>query len=145
MNWDTGTRMGFAVGGALAGVIGGWDAMFQTLIGFLLLDIVTGYAHAYMTGTVSSKVGWRGGVRKAGELVVIAVAVQLDSMIPASGNMIRSGAILYYIAVEGTSVLENVRALGIPVPGMVTRAMDQVTKEHDADSKPAAGNAAPHE
>lgn len=117
-----------AIGG-LAGVLGGWDAMLQTLLMFVAIDVITGYAQAIAGGTLSSAVSFRGSLRKLSMFAVIAVAVRLDQMTPGTGNLLRTGAILYYIGMEGVSIFENAQALGVPIPAGIARALEQVTRQ----------------
>ena len=70
-----------AIGGMLASVLGGWDGALATLLGFMAVDYVTGLLVAGVfhrsdktsSGTLSSKAGFRGLVRKGVMLMMVPV------------------------------------------------------------------------
>ena len=55
------------IGGAIAGLFGGWDTALQTLIIFMSIDYITGLIVAGVfhtspktkTGTLESRAGWK--------------------------------------------------------------------------------------
>ena len=49
--------------------------------------------------------------------------------------MFRTGMILYIVATEGISVLENLGILGVPLPGFVAKALEQLRDRSDAGEK----------
>lgn len=54
---------------------------------------------------------------------------------PAS-EMWQGGTLLlyYYIANEGISVVENAGLMGLPVPGVIKRALEQMREKHGSDT-----------
>ena len=49
--------------------------------------------------------------------------------------MFRTGMILYIVATEGISVLENLGILGVPLPEFVVKALEQLRDRSDAGEK----------
>ena len=79
------------VGGLIAGLFGGWDAAMMTLLIFMIVDYATGLAVGWCgkspkssTGGLSSKVGWKGLLKKGVVLLLVVVAVRLDVMLGTS-------------------------------------------------------------
>ena len=65
------------IGGAIAGLFGGWDTALQTLVIFMAVDYITGLIVAGVfhtspktkTGTLESRAGWKGLCRKGVSLL----------------------------------------------------------------------------
>ena len=123
------------IGAATANLLGGWDAALQTLIIFMAVDYLTGLIVAGVfhksensaCGTLESRAGWKGLCRKGVTLLIVLVAAQLDKM--AGTDIIRNGVIIAYIANETISIIENAGLMGIPVPNVLSRAIDTLQKK----------------
>jgi len=98
----------------LTTLVGGWDQAMQILCVLIILDIISGVGRAVIQKDVSSRETFVGGLRKLLILVIVAVATQADLF--AGSNLVRPGAIAYYCASEGLSILENVAASGVTIP-----------------------------
>ena len=75
-----------AIGGGIAALFGGWDSALVTLIIFMGIDFATGMITGAMgkskhskTGKLNSKAGWYGLAKKGSILMLIIVAVRLDT------------------------------------------------------------------
>ena len=102
------------IGTCITAALGGWDIALQVLVTFVILDYITGLTAAIIDKTVSSAVGFKGIVKKVMIFALLYVAVQADK---ATGtSIIRSFTIMFYIANEGISILENAGKLGVPYP-----------------------------
>ncbi|MEY8312890.1 phage holin family protein [Oscillospiraceae bacterium 42-9] len=118
------------VGSAIAALFGGWDAALITLIIFMGVDYVTGLLVAGVfhnsektkNGALESRAGWKGLCRKGVTLLVVLVACRLDLLTGA--NFIRDAAVIAFIANEAISILENAGLMGVPIPVVITRAID---------------------
>lgn len=97
----------FAVtGGLLAGIFGEWDTVLWSLILLMALDYITGIIKAVYKKQVSSEIGFKGILKKITVLAVAALANAVQVLI--GGNPpVREMVIMFYIANEGISVLEN--------------------------------------
>lgn len=118
--------------------LGGWDMALSVLIGMTIMDYLTGLTKGFCTKTLSSDKGIRGGVKKISIYIVVALAVQVDNFAGSyfaalGGVAFRSLVIGYYIAVEGLSILENLAAIGVPLPKLLTNALEQIKKASDAE------------
>ena len=81
MSWDKITKALAAVGGAIMGLVGGWNVLLTILCALMVIDYVTGVLVAWRGrspksegGGVSSAVGFDGLVRKFFIMVVVLVA-----------------------------------------------------------------------
>ena len=110
-------------------IFGEFDIALQCLLVFIALDYISGLIKAYCTKTLSSKIGFKGIVKKVGILAIVALSVSLDRL---SGNTgaIRTLVIYYFVANEGLSVLENLAEAGIPIPKSIKKALKNIKKEY---------------
>lgn len=93
-------------GGILAGVFGGWDTALCTLAVLMALDYITGVIKAVYTKRMSSEIGFNGILKKITVLTVVALANVVQVLL--GGHVaIREIVIMFYIANEGISILEN--------------------------------------
>lgn len=122
-----------ALGGVAAYLWGPWDALIIALVVFVILDYITGIAKAAICRELSSKAGFHGLLKKVAIFVLVAIGTVMDSVIPAANHAIRSAVIMFYIANEGLSILENAGQLGLPLPKVLKKALE---KMKDADEKP---------
>lgn len=126
------------IGSAVASVFGGWDAGLATLLIFMGLDYVTGLIVAGVfhnstktdTGTLESKAGWKGLCRKCMTLVFVLVAYRLDLVIGT--NYIRDAVIIAFIANETISLVENAGLMGLPLPSVISKAIDILQKKTES-------------
>jgi toxin secretion/phage lysis holin len=124
-------------GSAVAAVLGGWDAGLKTLIIFMVLDYISGLIVAGVfhnsgktdTGTLESRAGWKGLCRKGMSLVFVLIGARLDLII--GGNYIRDTVIIGFITNELLSLVENAGLMGIPLPGVITKAVDILQKKSE--------------
>lgn len=131
-----------AVGGFVAMVFGGWSDALITLIVFMALDYVTGLIVAGIfkkskkseNGALESRAGFKGLCRKGVALMIVLVAVRLDIIMHTT--YIKDAVIIAFVANESISIIENAGLMGIPVPGIIARAIDVLRNE----SEKANGN-----
>lgn len=110
-------------GGALASYLfGGWSALLGILLGFVVIDYVTGFLAAAIEGELSSKTGLKGIAKKVCIFAVVAIANLIDA---AMGNqhILRDATIFFYLSNELLSIIENVGRAGIPVPSQIQKAV----------------------
>lgn len=123
------------IGGMIASVFGGWDAALTTLVLFMVIDYISGLIVAGVfhtskkteSGTLESRAGWKGLCRKGMTLLFVLIAYRLDIAIGL--NYIRDTVIIGFIANELISIVENAGLMGIPLPPVITKAIDVLTKK----------------
>ena len=119
------------------------------LVAVMVLDYITGMTKAWQAGELSSRVGIRGILKKLGYLVIVAVAGMLDWLIRygaaalgwewAPEFLVSSVVIVWLIINELLSILENVEAIGVPVPAFLRKLLGRlkVSTEAKADTEEA--------
>lgn len=125
------------IGGMIASAFGGWNAALTTLILFMVIDYISGLTVAGVfhasrkteSGTLESRAGWKGLCRKGMTLLFVLIAHRLDLAIGVS--YIRDTVIIGFIANELISIVENAGLMGIPLPSVITKAIDVLTKKGD--------------
>lgn len=123
------------VGGFIASLFGGWDTGIATLVLFMAIDFFSGLAVAGIfknstkteTGALESRAGFKGLCRKCMILLFVLIAYRLDLAIGT--NYIRDAVIIGFIANELISITENAGLMGIPLPGVLTKAIDVLKKK----------------
>lgn len=126
-----------AVGGFIAAMFGGWSDALITLIVFMAVDYVTGLAVAGIfkkskkseSGALESRAGFKGICRKGVALLIVLVAVRLDIIMHTT--YIKDAVIIAFVANESISIIENAGLMGIPIPGVITKAIDVLKKESE--------------
>lgn len=131
----TDTFYTFLVGGGAASVaflLGGIDHLIIALAIFMAVDFVTGlFAGTKETGT-SSKRAFRGLVKKGAMIALVIVAHQLDIVAGTTdAQFLRNAMIMFLIAVEGISIIENMERLGVPIPSFFRRHLMQMRSENE--------------
>lgn len=126
-------RIVFAIGGSfMTFLFGAWDVPLQILCVAVILDYLSGMLKAIYLGEVSSKVGYRGLVKKVGIFFVVVIAQMTDLLL---GLLVfRSAICLFFSANEMISVLENVSMMGIPIPEVLKEKLAQVQTDSDSDN-----------
>lgn len=98
------------------------------LLLFMIADYVTGMTSAYMNGVLSSKVGFRGVLKKLCYMFAVVAGVGIDYVCDSAlvgvgmqGNVCFFGLLVtvWLILNEIISILENLDKIGVPVPGFL--------------------------
>ena len=111
--------------------LGGWDAALNILIVGMVIDYVTGFLGAVKKKQVNSEVMFWGGIRKGAILAVVAMAVLLDRMVGNTDPILRTLVIYYYAAREGISVTENLGIIGVPLPPVFVKVLEQLQQKSE--------------
>lgn len=111
----------------LTQIFGGFDLVFKTLLVCMLFDYLTGILCAIYLKKLNSQTGFKGIIKKATILIVVALASVIGNY---SGLYeIRNLVIGFYIANEGISILENASKTDIPIMGKLREILNQIEKD----------------
>ena len=130
-----------AVGAAIAYIFGGWTEDMVTLIIVMAIDFILGILIAAFfnkspktkSGRISSKSCFLGLCKKCTMLLFVLVAYRLD--ISLGSDYIKPAAVIAFIVNELISIIENAGIMGIPMPEIVTKAIDLLkNKEGNSDA-----------
>ncbi len=124
-----------AVGAVLGFMYGEVTGLFWALIAFMALDYITGVIVAVIEKRLSSEVGFRGLAKKFLILAFVAVGHIADTYILGGTPAAMSAVMLFYIANEGISIIENAAALGLPVPKKLTNIMEQIKNKSESEEE----------
>lgn len=114
-------------------LLGGFDVAISCLLVAIVLDYLSGMIKAFVTKEVSSKIGFRGIIKKVGILVLVMLAVLVDRVTGESGA-IRTLVIYYFVANEGLSIVENMAKAGLPIPKVIKNTLKSL-KDMSNDKK----------
>lgn len=125
------------IGGFIAKAFGGWDAALTTLILVMAADYVSGLIVAGVfhkskktaSGSLESRAGWKGLCRKGMSLLIVLICHRLDLIVGT--NYFRNAIIIGFIANETISIVENAGLMGLPMPKVITKAIDVLTQKAD--------------
>jgi toxin secretion/phage lysis holin len=122
-----------AVGAVLGFMYGEVTGLFWALIAFMALDYITGVVVAAINKQLSSEVGFRGLAKKLMILVFVSLGHIADMYVLGGTPVAMSAVMLFYIANEGLSIIENAGNLGLPVPKKLKDIMVQLKKESEEE------------
>lgn len=131
-NW-TSTVIGI-VGGFFVAIFGQWDSILWALLVIMVLDCLTGVIKAIYTKTMSSEIGFKGLLKKITILIIVALSNVLQQ-ITGDNVAIREIVIMFYVANDGISVLENVAVIYPQMPKAIKDILLQIRDSNSADSE----------
>lgn len=115
----------FSIGGSvMAFFLGVWNLPLQILMGAILADYVCGTMKAFYLGEVSSRVGYKGLIKKVGILFMVVVGQFADMILGL--NILRNAICLAYAVNELWSICENVSAMGVYIPPFIKDKLVQI-------------------
>lgn len=128
------------IGSFITRLLGGWTEDIVTLIIFMAIDFIMGLilagvfkkSNKSQSGALDSHAGWMGLCKKCLTLVFVLVAHRLDLLLNC--DYIRTAAIIGFITNEIISIVENAGLMGVPLPSVITRAIE-ILKQKDDDAK----------
>ena len=109
-------------------LIGGFDIAIQSLLIVMVVDYLTGIASAIYNKELSSKIGFKGILKKFSYLCVVALSVVIDNLTGQSG-LIRTLVIYFFVANDGLSIIENMAEMGVKLPEKLIDALEQIKKK----------------
>lgn len=129
------------VGSFFANLYGGWSEDLNTLLILMLVDFVTGLLIATIwkksekseTGALNSISAWKGLCRKGVSLLVVLVAYRLDLALDV--NYIKTAVTIAFIVNESISIIENAGIMGIPLPSILSKAIDVLRQKTEVEEE----------
>ena len=129
------------LGGLISSAVGGWDAAMNTLVIFMVIDYISGVVVAAVfhkstktaTGTLKSWIGFKGLCKKGMIMLMVLIAHRLDLVLGLS--YIREAVIIGFTTNEAISIVENAGLMGLPLPKVLTKAIDVLTETSNTDSE----------
>lgn len=110
----------------------------------MLIDYCSGLVKAWVTGSISSRTGVIGILKKVGYLAVVATGMAVDWIvkygITAMGANLEVDfifalpVIIWLVINECISILENVAECGAPVPDFLMKAIGKIKDKVEEDN-----------
>ena len=118
------------IGSVIAGFFGGWTQACLTLVIFMGIDYMSGIVVAGIfkkssktkSGALSSKYCWQGLAKKIMTLIFVGIGYQVDLLIGTT--YLKDCICIAFIANELISIIENAGLMGIPIPKVLSNAVD---------------------
>jgi len=125
------------IGGAFTTLFGGWTGGMTTLVLFMCIDYLSGLIVAGVfkksnkteSGALESKAGWKGLARKCMTLLFVLIAYRLDLLLNTA--YIRDAVVIGFCANELISIVENAGLMGLPLPAVITKALEVLKNKAD--------------
>lgn len=106
-------------------LLGGMDIALKSLIIIMMIDYITGVASAIYNKKLSSKIGFKGIIKKFSYLCIVALSVVIDNLIGQNG-VIRTLVIYFFVANDGLSIIENMAEMDIKLPKKLVDSLEQI-------------------
>lgn len=124
-----------------------WESCFSffqcnpiigALLGFIILDIISGILAAISKGKLSSVMSYKGMMGKGMILGMVATARIFEFVLPG----IPWGQVMamFFCVTEAISITENAAACGVPVPKQWTDALAKMKEKREASEKTTLNN-----
>jgi len=130
---------------AFASYLGALAVPIIVLMVMMIIDYLSGMSAAWLEGTLSSKLGAKGIVKKVGYMALIVVAMGVDYLIYSGivaanielGYSMWFGALVcvWLIINEMISILENLKKLGVPMPVFLEKIVNRLKITVDKESE----------
>lgn len=121
---------------AFASYLGALAVPIIVLMVMMVIDYLSGMSAAWSEGTLSSKLGAKGIVKKVGYMALIVVAMGVDYLIYSGiaaadinvGYNMWFGLLVaaWLIINEMISILENLGRLGVPIPEFLKKIIGRL-------------------
>lgn len=105
------------------------DPYMHIVMGIIVLDIITGYAKAFVQHKLNSSVGLAGLCKHIVMMLIIVAAYPYLTLLGFKG--IAYSIIIFYIATYGISLIENLNGMGITVPSWIAKRLTKIKTDLD--------------
>lgn len=138
--WNVLSAIFATIGLWLGLFIGPVNGLLIALIVFVITDYITGFASAIVRKELSSSVGFKGLARKVLIFLIVGIANVLDVYVLGANAVLRTAVILFYMANEGLSIIENAGEIGLPIPKKLKDVLAQLRKKSGEDDNDGQDN-----
>lgn len=129
-------KMAFSA--AVGYFLGGWDGLLQLLVFVLAVDYITGLAVAGVfknspkteNGALETRTSFKGLIRKCCIIIIVMIVTRLELTL---GDTVfcRNTVIVFFLANEILSILENAGLMGVKYPKFIRDALEVLLKKKD--------------
>lgn len=104
------------------------------LVVLIALDIITGILKAIKEKRLRSRTAFFGYARKIGIFAAVILANVIDIILGLKGA-VAIATVVFYIANEGLSILENLAQIGVKVPKVITDKLHVIDSGNSEEQK----------
>ena len=105
----------------------------------MIIDYVSGLLVASVfhqspitkTGTLESRAGFKGLCRKGMILLFVLIGYRLDLALDV--DYIKNAVCIAFMVNELISIVENAGLMGLPVPSVITKAIDVLSQKNESE------------
>ena len=111
---------------------GEFDGFLYSLVAFVMINYITGLMTAFLQNKISSWIKFNEICKKIAIVCLVGIGHIIDTQVIENGNVIRTIVIFFYLSNEGISIIENVSAIGLPVPKKLVEILEQLHSEKES-------------
>lgn len=109
--------------------------IFWLYVSCVIVDLVLGNIKAFRNNDIDSSVGIRGSLKHAG-LAAFVILFLPTLSVYLGDNTMSNGIVVYFVYQYVISIIENLGALGFPLPDSITEKFRRLgTDKYDSESK----------
>lgn len=97
------------------------DNLFHVFLILTFLDYITGVLSTYFLDKINSSIGHKGIIKKLGVIVCVILARQIDALNLYPSIEVKNIVIIFFIANEIISIIENLKKIGIKTPKIIEK------------------------
>lgn len=130
-------------GTPIAFIFGTWTELMTALALMIALDILSGFIKGIVHRELRSRKMSIGMLRKASIWIVIIVSNIVDiamTQIFQGLPVAKTATVLFYIGMEGLSILENLSAIGVPIPSWIGKYLSTIKEKGESPNVPTVQN-----
>ena len=126
---------------AIGAFLGWQGVMAMVWVIAMAIDYLTGILCALVwkkspkseSGAFESKASLKGLIRKCAVLILVYIGALLDEL--TEQTIVRTAVIIFFIANDGFSIIENLGIMGVPMPDVVKNAFELLQMKKGDDNK----------
>lgn len=139
MNDNNGSGFISALCAILSWFFGGIDGPFKVLLAFVIIDYILGTVGAIIEHKVNATEGFKWTNRKVTIFLLVGVAHVVGTEVFNNTIPLRDAVICFYIASEGTSIIENADRAKVPIPRALKKFFEKLRdKDNEGEEQKAA-------
>ncbi|MEM4995041.1 phage holin family protein [Priestia sp. SB1] len=126
-------------GTPIAFIFGTWTELMTALALMIALDILSGFIKGIVHKELRSRKMSIGMLRKASIWIVIIVSNIVDVAMSQTFQglpVAKTATVLFYIGMEGLSILENLSAIGVPIPSWIGKYLSAIKEKGESPEEP---------
>lgn len=124
--------------GSLMGFVLEQVPMMTLLIGFMTIDIITGFCAAWIKKEVSSKTSYNGMLKKFSMLSMVAAGALMEQLLESQGASMPMAKVVagFLCLTEAVSITENAARAGVPMPQAWIETLVRLQGKNEQTHKP---------